>query len=87
MVLVLNNEDLNMVSWEQRIMIGDPKFEGSQDLYLFQLCGIRQDAGLGRYPHRKGGGHRTLVTAGLCRRQAGCRRLAVRPGVPPLPPL
>lgn len=31
-VLVLNNQDLNQVSWEQRIMEGDPKYETSQDL-------------------------------------------------------
>ncbi|HDZ37260.1 MAG TPA: thiamine pyrophosphate-requiring protein [Marinobacter sp.] len=31
-VLVLNNQDLNQVSWEQRAMEGDPKFEISQDL-------------------------------------------------------
>jgi pyruvate dehydrogenase (quinone) len=29
-ILVLANHDLNMVSWEQRIMNGDPKFEPSQ---------------------------------------------------------
>lgn len=32
MILVLNNHDLNMVTWEQRAMVGDPKFEASQDL-------------------------------------------------------
>ena len=31
-VLVLNNQDLNQVSWEQRIMEGNPKFDTSQDL-------------------------------------------------------
>ncbi|MBV1795668.1 thiamine pyrophosphate-requiring protein [Siccirubricoccus sp. G192] len=31
-VLVLNNRDLNQVTWEQRAMAGDPKFEGSQQL-------------------------------------------------------
>jgi pyruvate dehydrogenase (quinone) len=31
-VLVLNNEDLNQVTWEQRAMEGDPKFEASQDI-------------------------------------------------------
>ncbi len=31
-VLVLNNRDLNQVTWEQRVMEGDPKFETSQDL-------------------------------------------------------
>jgi pyruvate dehydrogenase (quinone) len=27
---VWNNEDLNQVTWEQRVMAGDPKFEASQ---------------------------------------------------------
>ncbi len=31
-VLVLNNGDLNQVTWEQRVMEGDPKFAASQDL-------------------------------------------------------
>jgi pyruvate dehydrogenase (quinone) len=30
--LVLNNRDLNQVTWEQRAMVGDPKFDASQDL-------------------------------------------------------
>jgi len=29
---VFNNEDLNHVTWEQRVMEGDPKFEGSQNI-------------------------------------------------------
>jgi pyruvate dehydrogenase (quinone) len=52
-VLVLNNRDLNQVTWEQRAMEGDPKFAGSQDLPDFPyaryaemlgLVGIRVDA-------------------------------------------
>lgn len=31
-VLVLNNRDLNQVTWEQRVLAGDPKFEGSQNV-------------------------------------------------------
>jgi pyruvate dehydrogenase (quinone) len=31
-VCVFNNEDLNQVTWEQRVMEGDPKFEASQDI-------------------------------------------------------
>ncbi|VTU19907.1 Putative thiamine pyrophosphate-containing protein YdaP [Variovorax sp. PBS-H4] len=31
-VMVLNNEDLNQVTWEQRVMEGDPKFEATQTL-------------------------------------------------------
>lgn len=31
-IIVLNNRDLNMVTWEQRMLAGEPKFEASQDL-------------------------------------------------------
>jgi len=29
LVMVLNNRDLNLVTWEQRAMVGDPKFDAS----------------------------------------------------------
>jgi pyruvate dehydrogenase (quinone) len=44
---VFNNQDLNQVTWEQRVMEGDPKFPGSQWLPDFQyaryaeLCGLK----------------------------------------------
>lgn len=58
-ILVLHNNDLNQVTWEQRVMVGDPKFEASQDIpdfpyaayaELLDLKGIRVDepANLGR---------------------------------------
>jgi pyruvate dehydrogenase (quinone) len=31
-VCVFNNQDLNEVTWEQRVMEGNPKFEASQDI-------------------------------------------------------
>jgi pyruvate dehydrogenase (quinone) len=31
-VCVFNNEDLNQVTWEQRVINGDPKFEASQTI-------------------------------------------------------
>ncbi|SEP61743.1 pyruvate dehydrogenase (quinone) [Faunimonas pinastri] len=31
-ICVFNNEDLNQVTWEQRVMEGDPKFEASQEI-------------------------------------------------------
>ena len=31
-VLVLNNRDLNQVTWEQRAMEGDPRYDASQDI-------------------------------------------------------
>ena len=52
-VLVLNNRDLNQVTWEQRVMEGNPKFEASQDIpdlpyarfaEMMGLKGIRVEA-------------------------------------------
>ncbi len=46
-VLVLNNRDLNQVTWEQRAFEGDPKFDASQQIPDFpyarfaELCGLR----------------------------------------------
>jgi pyruvate dehydrogenase (quinone) len=37
-VLVLNNRDLNQVTWEQRVMEGDPKYEASQDVPEFDYA-------------------------------------------------
>jgi pyruvate dehydrogenase (quinone) len=45
-VLVLNNRDLNQVTWEQRAMEGDPKFEGSQDLPDFPYARYAELVGL-----------------------------------------
>jgi pyruvate dehydrogenase (quinone) len=45
-VLVLNNHDLNQVTWEQRAMSGDPKFEGSQDLPDFPYARYAELLGL-----------------------------------------
>jgi len=46
MVLVLNNRDLNMVSWEQRAMVGDPKFDASQDVPDFPYARYAEMLGL-----------------------------------------
>ena len=51
-LVVLNNQDLNYVTWEQRVMEGEPKFERSQTLpdiryadyaKLLGLDGVRID--------------------------------------------
>jgi pyruvate dehydrogenase (quinone) len=51
-VLVLHNNDLNQVTWEQRVMTGDPKFDASQQIPDFdyaayaeslKLTGLRVD--------------------------------------------
>jgi pyruvate dehydrogenase (quinone) len=45
-VLVLNNRDLNYVTWEQRVMEGDPKFEASQDIPDFHFADYAKLLGL-----------------------------------------
>lgn len=45
-VLVLNNRDLNQVTWEQRVMAGDPKFEGSQSIPDFPYASYAEMIGL-----------------------------------------
>ncbi|MEZ0268512.1 MAG: thiamine pyrophosphate-requiring protein [Phycisphaerae bacterium] len=44
--LVLNNCDLNMVTWEQRIMTGDVKFNASQELPEFSYARYADQLGL-----------------------------------------
>ncbi|MCG5055350.1 MAG: thiamine pyrophosphate-requiring protein [Myxococcales bacterium] len=45
-VLVLRNEDLNQVTWEQRVMAGDPKFDASQVLPPFEYAKYGEMLGL-----------------------------------------
>jgi pyruvate dehydrogenase (quinone) len=45
-VLVLNNRDLNQVTWELRVMSGDPKFMASQELPDFPYAAYAEALGL-----------------------------------------
>lgn len=45
-VVVLNNKDLNFVTWEMRASEGDPKFKASQDLPAFSYAAFAQSLGL-----------------------------------------
>lgn len=46
-ILVLNNEDLNQVTWEQRVMEGDPRFEASQRIPYMPFHEYSRLIGLG----------------------------------------
>lgn len=45
-ILVLNNRDLNQVTWEQRVMAGDPEFEASQNIPDFPYAQYAEMLGL-----------------------------------------
>ena len=85
-VLVLHNDDLNQVTWEQRVMSGDPKLEVSQTLpdfpyaryaELIGLKGIRVDS-----PDAVGPAWDEALGAG----QPVVIEAITDPEVPPLPP-
>jgi pyruvate dehydrogenase (quinone) len=46
-VLVLNNRDLNQVTWEQRALAGDARFDASQSLPDFPYARYAEELGLG----------------------------------------
>jgi pyruvate dehydrogenase (quinone) len=46
LVCVLNNHDLNMVTWEERVLAGDPKFKASQELPEFNYAAFASSIGL-----------------------------------------
>jgi pyruvate dehydrogenase (quinone) len=45
-ILVLNNRDLNQVTWEQRVMEGDPKYGASQEIPDFPYARYAEAIGL-----------------------------------------
>ena len=85
-VMVLNNRDLNQVTWEQRAMEGDPKFEASQDVpdfpyaayaELIGLRGLRVDQ-----PEKLGAAWDYAINAD----RPVILEVYTDPDVPPLPP-
>ena len=85
-VCVFNNEDLNQVTWEQRVMNGDPKVEASQKIpnvpyhKFAELIGFK-----GIYcddPDRLGAAWDEALAAD----RPVCLEVKTDPEVPPLPP-
>jgi pyruvate dehydrogenase (quinone) len=84
--LVINNRDLNMVTWEQRVLAGDPKLPATQDLpdvpyarfaESLGLVGIRVDKA-----HGVGPGWDKIFAAD----RPAVLEVITDPDVPPLPP-
>ncbi|WP_412474979.1 thiamine pyrophosphate-requiring protein (plasmid) [Rhizobium sp. WW22] len=85
-VCVFNNEDLNQVTWEQRVMEGDPKFDASQRIpdvpyhRFAEMIGLR-----GIFVDRP----ETLGAAwdeALAAQQPVVLEVKTDPEVPPIPP-
>jgi pyruvate dehydrogenase (quinone) len=85
-VCVFNNQDLNQVTWEQRVLAGDPKYVGSQQIPDFPyaryaemigLHGLRVDT-----PDDVGAGWDEVLSV----ERPSVLEVVVDPEIPPLPP-
>jgi pyruvate dehydrogenase (quinone) len=85
-VLVLHNNDLNQVTWEQRVMSGDPKLDASQVLPDFDYAGFARLLGLHGVtvtrPEDVGAAWDDALAAG----KPALVEFVTDPEVPPLPP-
>jgi pyruvate dehydrogenase (quinone) len=85
-VLVINNGDLNFVTWEQRATWGDAKYEASQELPQFPYARYAELLGLGGIrvddPERVG----AAWDDALASDRPVVIEAVVDPDVPPLPP-
>ncbi len=85
-IAVLNNHDLNQVTWEQRVMNGDPKLDASQVLPDFDYAGFARLLGLHgvrvERPEDVGPAWDEALAAG----RPAVIEFLTDPEVPPLPP-
>ncbi len=85
-VLVLNNRDLNQVTWEMRALVGAPKYRASQDIPDFPYARYAESIGLhGVRVERPEGIAPAWDEAFAADRPAVIEALT-DPSVPPLPP-
>jgi pyruvate dehydrogenase (quinone) len=85
-VLVLHNDDLNQVTWEQRVLAGDPKLEASQRIPDFPYADYARSLGLHGIkvegPDRVADAWEEALGAG----RPVLYEAVTDPEVPPLPP-
>jgi pyruvate dehydrogenase (quinone) len=85
-VCVFNNEDLNEVTWEQRVMEGDPKFAATQVIPDFPYARFGEMLGFkGIFVDKPGSLHDAWQEALSCDRPV-VLEVKTDPDVPPLPP-
>ena len=85
-VMVLNNGDLNQVTWEQRAMQGDPKFEASQVIPDFPYAEYARMLGLGGIKVDRPQDIAPAWDRALAADRPTLLEMVTDPEVPPLPP-
>jgi pyruvate dehydrogenase (quinone) len=86
LVLVLNNGDLNQVTWEQRVMEGDPKYEASQNVPAFDYARFAEALGLKGVRVETPDAIGTAWEEALAADRPCVLDVVTDPEVPPLPP-
>jgi pyruvate dehydrogenase (quinone) len=85
-ILVLHNNDLNQVTWEQRVTSGDPKFPASQDIPDFPYALYAQMAGLRGIGVRETSEIWDAYDMALQEKRPTVIDALCDPDVPPMPP-
>jgi pyruvate dehydrogenase (quinone) len=83
---VFNNQDLNQVTWEQRVLEGDPKFPGTQWLPNFDYAKYAELVGLKGIFCDHGSAMRGAWEEALAADRPVVLEVKTDPEVPPLPP-
>jgi pyruvate dehydrogenase (quinone) len=85
-VVVLNNGDLNQVTWEQRVLAGDAKMEVTQDLPAFDFAAYSRQLGLDGIRVERPGDVGAALDHALAAHGPVVVDVVTDPEVPPLPP-
>ena len=85
-ICVLKNRDLNMVTWEERVMAGDAKFDASQLVPDFPYAEYAKSLGLAGVKVERPDGIRSAWDAALAADRPCLLEFHTDPEVPPLPP-
>ena len=83
---VFNNQDLNQVTWEQRVLAGDPKYMGSQWIPDFPYARYAELLGFEGIYCDDGDGMAGAWTQALAADRPVVLEVKVDPEIPPLPP-
>lgn len=84
-VMVLNNEDLNQVTWEQRAMAGNARFDASQSLPDVGYAAFARSIGLAGERIEEPGDVGAAWERALAERRPFVVEFKTDPDVPPLP--
>jgi pyruvate dehydrogenase (quinone) len=85
-ICVFNNQDLNQVTWEQRVLSGDPKYPGTQWLPDFPYARYAELAGFKGIYCESGDEVGDAWAEALSADRPVLLEVKVDPEVPPLPP-